>query len=117
MSTLHIDLSLGLSVDKTRNKLGSYSRGCNLSNFINYMPKIEFAPEEFKYFDVSNSSTFIFLSNYFGDEKPFTINLITTTDEIVTLEKCNMLLYECEGLKGIKITNTLKVEVFASIIK
>jgi hypothetical protein len=117
MSTLHVDLSLGLSVDKTRNKLGSYSRGCDLSNYVNYMPKIEFLPEEFKYFDVSGSSTFIFLSNYFGDEKPFTITLITNADELVVLEHCNMLLYECSGLKGIKITNTLKREVYASIIK
>lgn len=105
MSVLHIDLKIGLSSDKARTILGEFSRGCT-SHEVTYSPKIEILPLEEKYFNASNTDTFIFLSDYFGSNAPFDIYLIKDDETITYLPKCNILLIECKDLMAVKIVNT-----------
>lgn len=116
MPTIHLDLKVGLSVEKTRTLLGEYSRGCSCEQ-TTYMPKTEFMPNEEKYFDTSTSDIFIFLCDFFGDVNPFTVTLINEDDSIQQLLECNVLVIECKSVKAIKITNTTENTYRAHIVK
>lgn len=108
MATLHVDLAFGLSVEKTRNLLGKYSRGCNLSSFCRYIPKLEIEAGEELYFDATESKTICFLSDYFGSESPFDIQLTLESGSHVEYIDCNILLLEALNITGIKIINKSK---------
>ena len=105
MATLHVDLSFGLSVEKTRNLLGKYSRGCDVPTFVRYMPKFELQSKEERYFDTTESKTIVFLSDFFGSTPPFDVQIILEGNSITNYNDCNMLMLEASNVIGIKVTN------------
>lgn len=104
MATLHVDLAFGLSVEKTRNQLGKYSRGCDLSSFCRYMPKLEIPANEEQYFDTTESKTICFLSDFFGSQPPFDVQVTLDSGHVLYTD-CNMLLLEAGNITGLKIIN------------
>ena len=116
MPTLHMDLKLGLSTDKTRTLLGEYSRGCDIEELI-YSPKIEFIPNEEYFYALDTKGVFIFLSDFFGRDHTFELTLIKTDNTVTVLPNCNILVVDCNDLQSVKVVNKSKEVKRAHIIR